>query len=626
MTAIAGFVNLGARSEASRRETDELLAAMLAHLVGSEPRGLRVVTGPHGGFARGTARCGREPDAPRVANAVPTSDGVVVVADARIDDDEACDAAWRAGVDPRAESPDERAIRSAYERHGDDCAQHLRGDYAFALFDPRAQKLLLSRALLGTRTLYYLEETRGLRFASEAHALFADGAREPEPNLESIARFLVNDYSDNGPTLWRDVVSVHPGTTVVLTLQGLRTMRHAALEPVEPLLGLGDEAYAERVAEALGRAVRRRILRSKGVGVTLSGGLDSSSVACVAEQERRRLGLTHEPVVALHSRYGNLACDETPSSLAVVRRWGLRSVEHDTLADPSWSAPSRALQAGAPPYYPSAFAFDALFDAAGACQLDTVLTGEGGDLCLARTPFDFVEPFKSGNARSVVRQAFQPLFSMEGLRRGYDLTLRQAIPWRLRASVRRFKRAGHDAILTDRWHEALEQRRLERELAWESAPRGDLRTATLLRWVHGAGQQFCSARLGYFARRRGLTLEHPFLDEPLVRLLLSLPSEQRNAPLRRKPKPVLRRAMRDLLPAKVYRRQNSAEYSSFVRTCLDELHRDALSAVMRPERLIDLGVLRPEVRLGSPDASPLPLFYRKLAAIAMELWLRQLRP
>ena len=628
MTALAGRVSLGGSDARQGPECERLVRAMLERMLGTRWPHVRFVTSGRASLARGFHASAR-PDHEGRRQALRSRDNasrILVIADARLDDDDAIDSAWREGVVVSDESPDEAAIRSAYLRWGDDCAGHLTGDYAFALYDPAQGKMLLARDLLGTRNLYYLVRGTTLHFASEAQALFADASLTAEPNLEAVARFLVNDYSDNGPTLLREVVSLMPGHTLVLDDRGARTREHAALEPVRQLSGLRDEDYAARVANALTLAVQRRIRRARGVGVTLSGGLDSSSIACLAERERRLSNLATQPVLALHSRYGELACDETANSSAVVRQWRLRAADCDALADSAWSAPSLALLPGAPLYYPSAFAFDAHFAAAAERGVDTVLTGEGGDMCLTRTPFDFVERVKAGDFRAVARLAFRPFFSTQGLRRGYDLTLRQAIPWRLRSAVHAWRTPPRDPILSERWSEAVALKRLEREVEGERTQTGDRRTATLVRWVQGSGQQFCTGRLAHFARRRGVTLEHPFLDAELVRLLLSLPSEQRYAPPLRKPKPVLRRAMRDVLPAEIHRRQSSAEYSSFVRACLVELHSEQFAAVAHPDRLIELGVVHPTLRLDAPDTSDLPLFYRKLAAIAMELWLRQLRP
>jgi len=621
MTALAGLVRFE-RGGASDPSDGLLLERMLERMLDGPPDERRVLASSGASFARGRRLAGlRAVASTAEAPTIRAAPDVLVIADARIDRLEGVDAEL-AHARHGDESVDEAAIRLAYERWGEDCARHLRGDFAFALFDARQRRLLFACDPLAARQLVVHRDARGVRFASEEWALFADPTLRPEPNLEALARALDWLSTDDRATLYRGVELLAPGHTLVVDAKGSRLFPNWTAPLRVRDAREGDEALAARLAVALTAATSARIRRATGVGVTLSGGLDSSSVACVAEHERRRLGAPARPVVALHFGYGDLDCDETRFSRAVVERWSLESLEVDALGLGEATSLARASRPGMPLYYPGAYAFDVLFEAAATRGLDTILTGEGGDLLLSSTPFDHAEPFARGEVLRTLRRLVKPPTSPAAWRRAAHHTVQQLIPWSLRAKLRPFRRLSPSPVLTPRWHAAVEAQRLERELYWEAQPLDDRRARTMLQGLHESGQQRGVATLSYFARRRGVALAHPFLDGELVAWLATVPLEQRHAPLQRKPKPILRRALRELLPARVYRRTDSAEYSSFNRASL--VGRDR-PAVPRPTRLLALGLVRPDLEW-CPSSEDRQAQRRMLKVAAVEAWLRQLEP
>jgi asparagine synthase (glutamine-hydrolysing) len=620
VTALAGVIGLDVDDGASHEEEAAVLR-MLERMLGRTPRARYLVRAGRSALGRGTLTESRREGVP-----MPPPDArILVLADARLDD-EAVARAFDRGVDRARESPDEAAIREAYLRYGERCAAHLVGDFAFVIVDRDRRRVLLARDVLGNRSLCYAVQPSTLTIASEADAVLAGASRTAEPDVEALARQLAFLESPPGRTLWRGVHRLRPGHTVVFEGGRERAFRHASLEPRVTLPAMVDEDYAALLREHLERAVRLRMRRSRAVGVAVSGGTDSASVACVAEEQRRRERRLAAPVLALHSRYPGLACDEASAYRAVVSYAGLGSAERDMVAESAWSSPRRALLPGAPLYYPSAYAFDAHFADAAASGVDTVLTGEGSDACLVRTPYDHLERARQGGLYATLRQAAGEGASLERLRRLVDRTARQAIPWRLRRLLLPLRRLEPHPILATRWHRAMTAAYLDELAEWDARRDADPATSWILLHLEHGWLDDSRSRLDHFARRRGILLEHPFLDADLVRLLVAMPHAQRHASAPGKPKPVLRRAMRGLVPEVVLRRLRAAEYSSFVRVCIEELHADAFAELRLPSRLLELGLVRDDLRLEFRGAGPLAVLYRRLEAAALELWLRQRRP
>lgn len=114
-------------------------------------------------------------------------------------------------------SSDTEVIVHVYEEHGDDCPKHLRGMFAFAVYDLPNHKLLLARDRVGKKPLVYARSRGGLSFASEFQGLLADPAVPREVNREAVHRYLTFGYVPAPMSAYRGVSKVLPGH--VLTWQ-----------------------------------------------------------------------------------------------------------------------------------------------------------------------------------------------------------------------------------------------------------------------------------------------------------------------------------------------------------------------------------------------------------------------
>ncbi len=184
---------------------------------------------------------------------------------------------------------DSEILLHLYEEHGHDCLQHLRGEFAFIVWDERSRAIFAARDRCGIKPLVYAETPDGLYFASEAKALFAAGvpARWSPDGFFYATEGLVPPDS----TLFSGVRQL-PGGTYLVAKDGkveLSSYWDYDYPHADTISDLTDEAAISSLREVLEDAVRVRLIADVPVGVYLSGGIDSSAVLGLAVQHASTL-------------------------------------------------------------------------------------------------------------------------------------------------------------------------------------------------------------------------------------------------------------------------------------------------------------------------------------------------
>ncbi|NLU78511.1 hypothetical protein HCA58_08985 [Micromonospora sp. HNM0581] len=212
---------------------------------------------------------------------VSAETGTVVVADAVLTNRaELCRMLHLHGA---AALPDSLLIARAYARWGADCCRRLRGDFAFAVIDGRRGGVLLARDHLGRRPLHLYRGVGWLGFGSTALAVAASPQVPLEPDLDRAVEFLAV-AQDTRRSWIRDVTPVPAASSVWITRERTQHRRYWSLDVTPRRSGSAAE-HAEELRGAMDQAVRAQLRHRGGLGVMLSGGLDSTAVAAtLAEQ------------------------------------------------------------------------------------------------------------------------------------------------------------------------------------------------------------------------------------------------------------------------------------------------------------------------------------------------------
>jgi asparagine synthase (glutamine-hydrolysing) len=209
------------------------------------------------------------------------------------------------------------AILHAYAEYGTACVGHLRGMFAFALWDDARRRLVLARDAMGEKPLYLYEREGRLLFASEMKALLRSGEVPFELDPEGVDLFFHYQYVPEPRTAVRGVRKLDAAHLLVVNVEPWRVeeRRYWRMEDAPPLEGDAPALIREQL-EAVGALVTRADVP---VGVALSGGLDSSAVAAVAA--RQRPGELHAFSVGYPGRPEGL--DERAEADALARHLGL---------------------------------------------------------------------------------------------------------------------------------------------------------------------------------------------------------------------------------------------------------------------------------------------------------------
>jgi asparagine synthase (glutamine-hydrolysing) len=210
---------------------------------------------------------------------------------------------------------DTEMLLHLYEEHGDGMLEHLRGMFAFGLYDRSRHRLLLARDRLGKKPLFYHDDGRRIVFASELKALLLDPSVPREVDETGLADYLTFQYVPSPGSIWKGVRKLPPAHCLVCDAAGVRVARYWSL-PVEPDAGHPVEYYRERLRALLAEAVRVRLMSDVPLGAFLSGGIDSSLVTALMSQTVR------EPVKTFSIGFEESDFSELEHARKVARHLG----------------------------------------------------------------------------------------------------------------------------------------------------------------------------------------------------------------------------------------------------------------------------------------------------------------
>jgi asparagine synthase (glutamine-hydrolysing) len=274
---------------------------------------------------------------------------------------------------------DTETILHLYEEYDVGFLDHLRGMFAFAIWDKRKQRLLLARDRLGVKPLYYRLDPGRLAFASELRSLRELLLRPPEIDPQSIYDFFGFRYIPAPQTFYRGVEKLLPGHFLVADPTGVRSHSYWDI-PGETENTQRPNDIAVEVVEQLREAVRLRLISDVPLGVFLSGGVDSSAVVALMAE------LGARPLRTFSVGFDEPEYSELPFARAVARRYATEHQELVVRPEHLSDELSRLVEfRGEPIAEPTDVALY-LISRLAAQSVKVVLAGEGGDELFAGYP------------------------------------------------------------------------------------------------------------------------------------------------------------------------------------------------------------------------------------------------
>src|SRR5437879_3756003 len=269
---------------------------------------------------------------------------------------------------------DTETIVHLYEEYGRDCVKHLRGMFAFAIWDENKKVLFIARDRLGIKPLYYHFSRERFLFGSEIKVVLAHANALAQFNSGVLPEFLAFGYLSGDETFYNGIRKLLPGHTLELTLEGeLEIRQYWNLDASLVHDSLDEQYYVRSYRELLEGAVESHLMSDVPVGVFLSGGVDSSAVAALMTKIRR------EPVETFSVGYGEHAYSELPFARTVANH--LKSVHHEILVNEQDffnALPLLIWHEDEPIVWPSSVSLYFVARLARE-RVSVVLTGEGSD-------------------------------------------------------------------------------------------------------------------------------------------------------------------------------------------------------------------------------------------------------
>jgi asparagine synthase (glutamine-hydrolysing) len=549
-----------------------------------------------------------------------------LIADARIDNgDELLPELQAHGL--LAGDGDSALLLAAWLRWGDRCLDRLVGDFAFAVWDARSRRLFCARDPLGMKPLCFARIGPLFAFASEAQQLLRLPGISRQLDPVALGDYLAGLSLSPRRSFFASIESLPPGHRLSAHAAGIQLERW--WEPPVPgrEASRSTEECAARFFDLFQRAVTVRLrTASPVVGVALSGGLDSSSIAAVAQAHHATAG--GPSILGTTCVFDQLReCDERVHVRAFAAEIGLEvawipAEQHWLLSDADSHPPElEGPYTGWRP--PHRKALEELWERAGRVYL----TGHGADHLLSGSPFVYADRLcrgdvgaiwdvlraagESGRGRAVYRYLARPLLPAPADRALRLLTGRRPIKSRLPEWIS--PELGRQAGLADRFA-ALERPGRPGRMAPAQIRGIALDYAGFDQAVHWHERH---------ARALGIDVRHPFLDRRLFEYVLSLPPHRLFQ--LGSTKPLLRRAMAGVLPDVLRLRGDKTTFGQFLAFSFEK-EAGRIEELLRAPRIADWGLVGADqlreafTKLRSGLLTGARTFF---LAITLELWLRR---
>jgi asparagine synthase (glutamine-hydrolysing) len=445
------------------------------------------------------------------------------------------------------DASDAAIVSAAFDKWGSACLSKILGDWALSIWAPRENELILARDYMGTRHLFYYLQTNRLIWSSHLEPLVLIGDRLTISD-EYIAGFLAC-YPDAHLSPYREIQSVPPGKFLRISHGKVSVGTHWAFKPGLKTRYKTDAEYEEHFRYLLRQSVRRRLRTDSPVLAELSGGLDSSSIVCMADDIMEKEG-AETPKVETISGFdpAEPEDDDFVHFTRVERKRGRKGhhVEMRCLGDTLSLDQSEYIAI-------PGFGLREEFAGARTAAIKrggfrVVLSGLGGDQLLGQT-LDFRVQMADLMVQLRLGALGRQLFEWSRLvRRPWIQLMFESAALTLPRWMRVVLAEMQSTDSLTPQHFRLAYRWLDRELTavhgswwWLPSTRNSLQTYRIM------ADRITQCRPSWE------NIAYPYLDQSLVEFLLSIPSDQLVRPGERRS--LMKRALRGLLPEEILTRK-----------------------------------------------------------------------
>jgi asparagine synthase (glutamine-hydrolysing) len=269
---------------------------------------------------------------------------------------------------------DTETIVHLYEQYGVDCLKHLRGMFAFAIWDNNKQQLFCARDRFGIKPFYYYKDNEKFVFGSEIKAILKCENIDRTLSPEALDSYFAFGYITSDLSIYKNIKKLQPAHYLLVSFKDMVTVHSRRYWEIEfnPDFSRSQSQWEEEIRECLSETVRQHMISDVPLGAFLSGGIDSGSVVSMMAMN------TNRPVKTFSIGYKNEAFSELKYARQVAEKYGCE--HHEEVLEPeSISLLPKLVKAYDEPFADSS-AVPTYHVAKLARQFVTVaLSGDGGD-------------------------------------------------------------------------------------------------------------------------------------------------------------------------------------------------------------------------------------------------------
>jgi asparagine synthase (glutamine-hydrolysing) len=446
---------------------------------------------------------------------------------------------------------DAALVLHAYDCWGEHCFEHFIGEYALVIIDERRGELLCVRDALGDRTLFYTLDASRVLIASEPWAVAGATGKNPDLDEVGMAYYFAMETPDDGRTLFKDINELLPAQVLAVSHTGERRWSYWQADLSVRIRYRSDEEYAEQFRSLLEESIRCRLRSAAPVGVLMSGGLDSTSVACLAARI-----IAPQPLTTISYVFDELAdCDERPYIEMVKKQWGVRSIQIP--CDDAW--PFKDLQnwplnQNHPAGNPFRLLKERVYHRTQQEGLRVLLTGGYADHMYRMGVGWLADLLGEGQLLEAWRELSSSIH-YAGLRRILEEGFLQQVGRRLLNNLPGGTHLHRRPTMPD-WLAPLSSGYLQKDKDKNGPVSTFGRNVSMLALEIAQG----NSRESFYASRYELEICHPYRDRRLIEFVLAIPAYQLY--YRGLYKRILRTAMRGILPEPIRTRSQPTSLAS----------------------------------------------------------------
>jgi len=523
---------------------------------------------------------------------------------------------------------DTEVLVHLYEQYGDDFVTHLNGMFAFALWDTSRRRLLIGRDRLGIKPVYFHDSGAQLVFSSEAKAILAATAAGVEVDPLALREYLALGYVPTPRSMFRGIQKLPPASLLVCEKGKATVSRYWTPSDQGEELG-SDEEWARRFLDTMDRAVHSQMVSDVPLGAFLSGGIDSSTVVALMARHSSKPVKTYS--IGFDTAAGAGYYNELPWARQVASLF--RTDHREILVRPNVARLlPRLLWHLDEPVADSAFITTFLVAQFAREDVTVILSGVGGDELFGgyRRYLDgyydryyrLLTPWLRRNVLNPIVRALpsdrhSKLMNFSRHLRTYLLSHGSSFEERYRAYLQVFAKASVDTLLRDGG--AYQTDALDTALREGGGdPLRRMMSVDLLTQLPDDLLMLTDR----MTMATSLECRVPFLDNTVIDMSLAMPSHLKVRG--RNLKHIMKRALRDVLPAEILdrgKRGFGAPVGAWFKQELAPLVRQVLSRESVDKRgLFNWDVV--EQVIGLHEANREDYTDHLLALTNFELWSR----